>query len=395
MKSKHRIAISALFTILSPVLLMGAMLKVGALETDSFKTSVVHLDRWFLSNYHEAAPKIKVMEVKKEEPVVTCDYEKPEEKIYDAKLIKVRKNLRILPNETFETKIYLENTGNVPWFSDDAACTENMRLGTVGETDRVSAFYSPSFVDDEYEIHPSGWISKNRIKMETLKVEPGEIGEFVFISRAPNPEDVYLEHFAPVVEGKAWIENSRILVPVHVGEIKEDPETLELKLLYIKESGPASEIDFSGGKNLEIDISDQKMLAKFGDYVIYEQTISSGEPGKHPTPRGLYEVLFKQQVRIGGAYPHYIMPKWQAFRWDGYGLHGLPSLGSESVRANIRQYGPDEEVPIEIYNNDDMWTEAVDHLGIPVSHGCVRMGPEGAAFIYDFTEDGTPIVIHD
>lgn len=404
MKSRHRIAISALFTILSPVLVTVILFSLGVLKNvnpDDFKTSVVSLDRWFLSNYHEAAPKVEseteVIEpaAPDEKTFVTCDYEKPAQPLYGASVVSARKEFRVLPDKFFETRVYLENTGNVPWFSDDAACGQNFRLGTTRETDRESIFYSPSFVDENLVLHPSGWVAKNRIKMETLRVDPGEVGEFVFQSRAPHPSDVYLEYFAPVIESVAWLENSEFIIPIHVGDFSEDTETLEMKLMYLKKSMKTSEADFSGGKIIEIDLSDQKMSVRIGNHVIREFLISSGQPYSHPTPRGNFEILFKQQVRIGGAPPFYIMPKWQAFKWNGYGLHGLPSLGSASVRAKIREYGPDEQVPLEVYNNDVMWTEAVEHVGRPVSHGCVRMGPEDADFLYDFTDIGTPVVIHD
>lgn len=408
MKSGKRILISALLTILSPLLITVLLFSLGMfrdIKPADFRTSVVSLDRWFLANYDASSAEnptdtvrtgTEVIEAKPfVAPTVTCNYAKLSEPTYGAKLVDIRKTFRILPDTHFETRVYFENTGNMPWFSDDAACGEMFRLGTTRDTDRESIFYTPNFADENLILQPSGWASKNRIKMKTLRVDPGEIGEFAFYSRAPHPEDVYLEYFAPVLEGKLWLNDSEFVVPMHVGNFSEDIELLLLKLNYLGKSMRTSEADFSGGKLIEIDISDQKIFARIGNYAIVESRVSSGQPYKHSTPRGNYEILFKQQVRIGGAAPFYIMPKWQAFRWDGFGLHGLPSLGSAAVREKIRQYGPDEEVPLEVYNNDMMWTEAGSHLGIPVSHGCVRIGPETAAFLYDFTDIGTPVVIHD
>ncbi|MBU1992820.1 L,D-transpeptidase [Patescibacteria group bacterium] len=360
-----------------------------------FQTSIINLsffDRGKAVAMEEVKPAAPV-ELPK--PAANCGYKRPENPTYGANVVSVRKRFRLLQNKYFETKVYLENTGNVPWFSDDAACREKIRLGTARENDRASIFYSPTVVGEDFTVRTSGWLANNRIKMNTLRVEPGEIGEFVFYSRAPHPADLYVEYFAPVIENVGWIEGAEFPIHMYVGDFAEDTETLDLKMQFLNESTKASAVDFSGGKKVEIDISDQKMSAKIGNYTIKELLVSSGQMRRHDTPRGKYEVLYKQQVRIGGAPPHYIMPKWQAFRWDGYGIHGLPSLGSAAVRNKIRSYDQNEEVPLEVYNNDVMWTEAVDHLGTPVSHGCVRMGPEDADFMYDFTEIGTPVVIHD
>lgn len=60
------------------------------------------------------------------------------------------------------------------------------------------------------------------------------------------------------------------------------------------------------------------------------------------------------------------------FRPSGYGLHALPSLGNDG---------------------GIFWTEALTHIGIPVSHGCVRILPEDAIWLYDFTEIGDTVTV--
>ena len=93
-----------------------------------------------------------------------------------------------------------------------------------------------------------------------------------------------------------------------------------------------------------------------------------------PTPRGNYKILNKQELRIGGAAPHYRMPFWQGWRTDGYGIHGLPYLGA----------------------NDGgwFWKEAENHIGIPVSHGCIRTPDRDAETLHGFTVIGTPMFIY-
>jgi lipoprotein-anchoring transpeptidase ErfK/SrfK len=41
------------------------------------------------------------------------------------------------------------------------------------------------------------------------------------------------------------------------------------------------------------------------------------------------------------------------------------------------------------------YKEGANHLGTPVSHGCVRLGVGPAAKVYGWAEVGTPIVIHN
>ena len=76
-------------------------------------------------------------------------------------------------------------------------------------------------------------------------------------------------------------------------------------------------------------------------------------------------------MRIGAKPPHYVMPKFMMFRQGGYGIHALPSLSRKG--------------------GDVFWTEARSHIGRPVSHGCIRVLPEDANFVYDFAEVGTPV----
>jgi len=40
------------------------------------------------------------------------------------------------------------------------------------------------------------------------------------------------------------------------------------------------------------------------------------------------------------------------------------------------------------------YREGENHLGIPVSHGCVRLGIGAAAKVYQFAAIGTKVVIH-
>ena len=40
------------------------------------------------------------------------------------------------------------------------------------------------------------------------------------------------------------------------------------------------------------------------------------------------------------------------------------------------------------------YREGEEHLGIPVSHGCVRVGMGAAQNVYNFADIGTLVIIH-
>ena len=64
------------------------------------------------------------------------------------------------------------------------------------------------------------------------------------------------------------------------------------------------------------------------------------------------------------------MPYWMAITATGkYGIHELP-----------------------VWPNG--YREGEDHLGRPVSHGCIRLGLDSAKFMYEWSNIGTPIFIY-
>jgi lipoprotein-anchoring transpeptidase ErfK/SrfK len=40
------------------------------------------------------------------------------------------------------------------------------------------------------------------------------------------------------------------------------------------------------------------------------------------------------------------------------------------------------------------YKEGANHLGTPVSHGCVRLGVGPAQTVYNWADIGTPVVVH-
>lgn len=301
-----------------------------------------------------------------EQEPVSCDYSNPEKAVYGAKYIAVRKKGALAKNEVFETKIYIQNTGNVPWFSADSGCqTSIVSLGTDKARDRESAFFTDALIWE------SNWTGANRIKMETPRVDPQQMAVFTFWSSSPDKDGLYREYFTPVVEGVTWIDTGIFYIDIKIGDPNIDPATREY-FTYIDRSTNLAEIDLSGEKNIEVDLSEQKMWLKIGDNTIKEFRVSTGKAST-PTPVGTTKILNKQEVRVSAAAPHYIMPKWMMFRKGGFGIHALPSLGND---------------------RGVFWREALSHIGSPRSHGCIRLLPKDAEFAYNFASVGTTVVVH-
>lgn len=288
--------------------------------------------------------------------------ENVEEPIYSAKTTEVKITENIQQGGELLVEIYVENTGNVAWYGTRSGCLDKtiVNLGTIKETDRASGFFAEGV--------SSGWIGNNRIKMLEDAVNPGETATFVFTSVAPAQEAAYREWFGLVAEHVTWFSDFEVPVDIQVGAVSEE----DLNLLGFIKSISANTAAIEGDRWLDVNLATQKLSLMIGETPIYTITISSGA-SKTPTPTGTWEILNRQELRVGGEWPHYRMPYFQQFTKWGHGLHALPYLESD---------------------NGVFWSEALNHIGIPVSHGCIRMLPDDAITIYEFSEVGTQIYIH-
>ena len=292
-----------------------------------------------------------------------CGFEAPDDKTYGAQLVAVRRQLRVNTNENFRVKVFMKNTGSMPWFANKSTCLgPKASLGTDNERDHESVFYEEGL---------DGWESYNRVAMDQYRTNPGEIASFTFIAKAGSRADVYKEYFAPVMKDIQWIDDARFSFDVMVGDTGDRASDIRKKMTYATVSGSVSDIDLSAEKVVVVDLSEQNLYIKLGDYVVRKFRVSTGAAAT-PTPVGETSIFLKQHVRVGNKPPHYVMPKFQMFRAGGYGFHALPSLGGDG---------------------GIFWTEARNHIGIPVSHGCVRLLPEDADWLFDFTDIGTKVIV--
>jgi hypothetical protein len=296
---------------------------------------------------------------------VNCQFNFPEKKQYKAEFVAVRKKGIIAQGELFETKVYIKNAGNVPWFSSHSGCPYLITsLGTDNARDRKSVFFTEGLM------WKSGWNAPNRINMDNKRVNPGETTTFTFWSKGPSTDGYYREYFTPVIEGVAWMDGGKFSTDVKVGNPAMDLEQKKY-WSYIKESANLAQLDLNGEKTIEVSIANQKMKLKVGEYLINEFPVSTGKAST-PTPLGTTKIFHKQEVRVAASRPHYIMPKWMSFRAGGYGIHALPSLAND---------------------NGIYWREALNHIGTRRSHGCIRLLPKDAEFAYAFADIGTTVKV--
>ena len=120
-------------------------------------------------------------------------------------------------------------------------------------------------------------------------------------------------------------------------------------------------------KRIVISIARQELTYYQGDVAVASHPVSTGRPGR-PTPTGTFAVLDKIP-RAWSASAKLWMPYWMPFIGTKYGLHELP------------------EWPGGI-------KEGEDHLGTPVSGGCIRLGVGPAKELYEWADVGTEITIN-
>jgi LysM repeat protein len=141
--------------------------------------------------------------------------------------------------------------------------------------------------------------------------------------------------------------------------------------LRVPRPGVGPDIAAMGGpKRIEVDVSEQRVMAWQGDVLVFNFVVSTGI-ASHPTRRGHFKILDK----LGEAYSSSLglnMPYWLGIYWAGStqnGFHGLPS------RNGVR-----------------LWS---GYLGQPISYGCIVLGMDDAAQLYHWSDVGTPVNIHD
>jgi hypothetical protein len=122
----------------------------------------------------------------------------------------------------------------------------------------------------------------------------------------------------------------------------------------------------TAGKNIEIDLTQQKLTAKESGKEIITTKICSGRPG-YETPNGKYKVLEKEKMHISNRYP------------------------IKDKEANIRG-GAKMPYMLRV-TNTGVAIHAGEMVAYPDSHGCIRIPYGKAMQLYKWTDIGTKISI--
>jgi lipoprotein-anchoring transpeptidase ErfK/SrfK len=142
-------------------------------------------------------------------------------------------------------------------------------------------------------------------------------------------------------------------------------ENLQERLVEAKKFTTAQITD---GKYIDVNLATQIMTIFDNGRLLDAFLISSGKPGMN-TPQGTHQIYNKHPRPWSKQYGLY-MPYWMAITSDGkYGIHELPEWPGG-------------------------YKEGQNHLGIPVSHGCMRLGIGPAETLYNWAEIGTPVIIY-
>lgn len=117
---------------------------------------------------------------------------------------------------------------------------------------------------------------------------------------------------------------------------------------------------------IEINLHDQQLTYLVGGQPWKKFTVSTGKASM-PTPTGTFKIINKVKKAWSKSYGLW-MPYWLGLNRGEFGIHELPVWPGG-------------------------YREGADHLGKPVSHGCIRLGIGAAQYIYERVATGTTIVI--
>jgi lipoprotein-anchoring transpeptidase ErfK/SrfK len=130
--------------------------------------------------------------------------------------------------------------------------------------------------------------------------------------------------------------------------------------VYDTQAPVADNTDLSGHW-IDIDLSQQMLYAYDGDTLVASFLVSTGTSA-HPTVTGTFSVYVKY-LYTDMSGPGYYLPDvpYTMYFYSGYGIHGT------------------------------YWH---NNFGHPMSHGCVNMRTSDAGWMFDFSEVGTPVIVH-
>ncbi len=171
--------------------------------------------------------------------------------------------------------------------------------------------------------------------------------------------------------GEAWYVNPKDNLRYYIPEPLELLDIIKYIGLGISNQNLEKIVDAnlitSYNKSISLDVGPNQRLNYFLDDIkIGSFPISAGKAST-PTPKGQFHIINKHPQAWSplGLW----MPYWLGLGTGRFGIHELPFWPSG-------------------------YREGQNHLGIPVSNGCVRLGIGPAEFIYHWSNVGTPVYIY-
>jgi len=176
------------------------------------------------------------------------------------------------------------------------------------------------------------------------------------------------------VEGKGelWYLSPKDNLLYYVGDYEDLLKIISILGLGINNENisfiaDASLISKNSLKNVKVDVGpSQRVYYYLGETQIGSFPVSAGKASM-PTPKGNFKIINKYP-KAWSSYGLW-MPYWLGMGTGRFGFHELPIWPSG-------------------------YREGENHLGIAVSHGCIRLGIGPAEFLYNWVEVGTPVVIY-
>ncbi len=175
--------------------------------------------------------------------------------------------------------------------------------------------------------------------------------------------EIYVQH-------KAEKNNYRKIYETAFETLPPLPEQWEKDLVKrLEQAKKFTNAKIKEGKYIDINLKIQTMVIFENGRALDAFLVSTGKRGME-TPQGSFAIRNKSPRPWSKRYSLF-MPYWNAIVADGkFGIHELPEWPGG-------------------------YKEGEKHLGIPVSHGCVRLGIGPAQKVYEWAPIGTPVIIHD
>ena len=171
--------------------------------------------------------------------------------------------------------------------------------------------------------------------------------------------------------GELWYVNPRDGLRYYIGD-REDVNrivrylAIGINSLDISNIVDSNDIKDGAQKNIIVELAKvQKLHYYLGDMELGSFSISAGKAST-PTPTGNFKIINKSP-KAWSSYGLW-MPYWMGLGTGKFGFHELP-----------------------IWPNG--FREGENHLGVAVSHGCIRLGIGPAEYLYNWADIGTAVLI--